>query len=513
MSPSYQTAKSIPAVTLCIGVRDKSPVSIIFFLVPSVLYFQSQKSGLKIFTHSLQNTAWGNPMIQNERVKALNTRSIAKRQFVLYWMQASQRVAYNHALEYAIRRANELLQPLIVFFGITDHFPGANERHYWFMLEGLKEVKRTLSERGIRMIVQHISPELGVVRLAKNATLTIVDRGYLRIQKEWRRFAAERLECPLIQVESDVVVPVEDASPKEEYTAATFRPKILKKLERFLVPLQHTEPVVDSLSIDFDSIDLTDLETAISTLQIDRGVKKVDSFHGGTGEAERHLEDFLVHKLDRYAELRNDPTLDYQSKMSPYLHFGQISPLYIALEALKTAGPGKEAFLEELVVRRELSANFIFYNERYCSYESLPQWARKTLTAHRNDPRPFLYSAEEFERAATHDPYWNAAQKEMVLRGKMHGYMRMYWGKKILEWSETPEKAFQTAAFLNDRYELDGRDPNGFAGVAWCFGKHDRPWKEREIFGNIRYMNEGGLKRKFDADEYVRMVSRLEAGS
>ena len=410
-----------------------------------------------------------NPMIQNERVKPLNNRGIGKGQFVLYWMQASQRVTYNHALEYAIRKANELRLPVIVFFGITDHFPGANERHYRFMLEGLKEVNRSLSERKIRMIIQHTSPELGVVRLAKNASLAVVDRGYLKIQKGWRHYAAERLECPLIQVESDVVVPVEDASPKEEYTAATFRPKIGKKLGKFLIPLQQTDPVLDSFSIEFDSFDLTDLKAAVSKLRIDRGVKEGAGFHGGTGEAEKHLENFLVHKLARYDELRNDPTLDYQSKMSPYLHFGQISPLFIALEVLKTKSPGKEAFLEELVVRRELSANFIFYNDRYDSFESLPQWAAKTLKAHENDPRPFLYSAEEFERAVTHDPYWNAAQREMVLRGKMHGYMRMYWGKKILEWSGRPEKAFQTAIFLNDRYELDGRDPNGFAGVAWCF--------------------------------------------
>jgi deoxyribodipyrimidine photo-lyase len=208
--------------------------------------------------------------------------------------------------------------------------------------------------------------------------------------------------------------------------------------------------------------------------------------------------------------LRNDPTLDYLSHLSPYLHFGQISPLYIALKVIDTDSRGKEAFLEELIVRRELSMNFVFYNEKYDSFEAVPEWAKKTLKAHQKNKRQYTYSLEELETAQTHDAYWNAAQREMVGRGKMHGYMRMYWGKKIIEWSKTPEKAFQIALYLNNKYELDGRDPNGFTGVAWCFGKHDRPWGERPIFGNVRYMNDKGLKRKFDADRYVRMMSRIE---
>jgi deoxyribodipyrimidine photo-lyase len=378
------------------------------------------------------------------------------------------------------------------------------------MLEGLKEIQRSLKARGMRMIVQHLSPERGAVQLAKKASLVVVDRGYLRIQRQWRTYAAGRIDCPLIQLETDVVIPVEDASPKEEYTAATIRPKINKKLGRFVVPLREIDPVVDSLSPGFESFNLDDLEKAISKLRIDRSVKKASDFRGGTDQAKKHLRDFLTDKLDHYAELRNDPTLDYLSKMSPYLHFGQISPLYIALEVSKTKSPGKEAYLEELIVRRELSMNFIYYNERYDSFECVPEWAQKTLKSHQKDRRSYLYTFEEFEHAQTHDAYWNAAQKEMVLGGKMHGYMRMYWGKKILEWSKTPEQAFQTALHLNNKYELDGRDPNGFAGVAWCFGKHDRPWGGRAVFGNVRYMNEGGLKRKFDADGYVNKIRRLE---
>jgi len=449
-------------------------------------------------------------MIQKERIKALNKKGMKKGAYVLYWMQASQRTEYNHALEFAILKANELRRPLIVFFGITDHFPEANERHYAFMLEGFREVKQSLEKRGIQMVILHKSPEVGAVQLAKKASLAVVDRGYLRIQRQWRNDVANKIDCPLIQVESDVIVPVEEASPKEEYAAATLRPKINKKLIYFLVPLNQREPAIPSLSMDIDSFDIDDIGKAISKLRIDRSVQKVDSFKGGTKEALRHLEVFLEGKLDRFPELRNDPTLDYLSHMSPYLHFGQISPLFIVLKVKQTRSPGIEAFLEELVVRRELSMNFTFYNEKYDSFESIPEWAKKSLRSHQKDKRQYLYRLEELEQAKTHDPYWNAAQREMVVKGKMHGYMRMYWGKKIIEWSKTPEEAFRAALYLNNKYELDGRDPNGFTGVAWCFGKHDRPWGERPIFGNVRYMNDKGLKRKFDADEYVKMMSQLK---
>lgn len=445
-------------------------------------------------------------MIQKERIKFLNQKNIRKGMYVLYWMQASQRTEYNHALEYAILKANEHRQPVVVFFGITNRFPEANERHYAFMLEGLKEVKHSLENRGIQMVIRHQSPEIGVVPLAKKASLVVVDRGYLKIQKAWRDDASKKMDCPLIQVETDVVIPVEETSRKEEYAAATIRPKIKRKLEGFLVPLKEHEPLIDSLSLDFDSFDIENVEEVISQLQIDRSVKRVDSFQGGTKEANRLLEIFLESKLDRFPELRNDPTLDYLSHMSPYLHFGQISPLYIALKVSKTGSPGTEAFLEELIVRRELSMNFVFYNKKYDSFGSIPEWSKKTLRAHAKDKRPYLYNLEEFEHAKTYDPYWNAAQREMVLKGKMHGYMRMYWGKKILEWTKKPEEAFQIALYLNNKYELDGRDPNGFTGVAWCFGKHDRQWGERPIFGNVRYMNDKGLKRKFDADRYVKMM-------
>ncbi len=443
-------------------------------------------------------------MIQPERIKTLNDKTLREGKYVLYWMQAAQRTEYNHALEYSIRRANELNKPVLVSFGITDNWPQANLRHYYFMLEGLREVKKDLRSRGIQMVVRHESPDLSTIKLAKNATLVVVDAGQLRIQRKWRNNAATKIACPLYEVETNLIVPVEEASAKENFSAGTFRPRITKKLNYYLAPLKDKKPKLDSLSLKFTTFNIDDIDKAISKLNIDRSVGKVDTFHGGTRQAKKHFSAFLKNKLDNFTGHRNDPNADCVSNISPYLHFGQISPLYIALKILETSSPGKKAYLEELIVRRELSHNFVFYNNQYDKFVSLPPWAERTLNFHRRDKRDYLYSVEQFEAGETHDPYWNAAQNEMVITGKMHGYMRMYWGKKILEWTRNPQTGFKIALYLNNKYELDGRDPNAFAGVAWCFGKHDRAWAERPVFGKIRYMNSAGLKRKFDADAYVR---------
>jgi len=443
-------------------------------------------------------------MIEESRIQPLNKNRPAKGEYVLYWMQASQRTEYNHALEFAITQANERKQPLFVYFGLTDNFPEANERHYHFMLEGLNVVQQALTDRGIGMVIERISPEIGAVRFAQKASLAVCDRGYLKIQKQWRKYVAEHIKCPLLQVESDVTVPVETASTKEEYSAATLRRKLLRVLHNYLVTMPEETPIIDSSRPEFESYDISDVATVVSRLNIDHSIKPVTDFRGGTIEAKKRLEKFTSQKLYEYEDLRNDPNEDGLSNLSPYLHFGQISPLYIALQVSRNGGPGMEAFLEELIVRRELSMNLVHFNQHYDSFTGLPNWARRTLAEHEGDPREYVYSLEELERAETHDPYWNAAQREMVITGKMHGYMRMYWGKKILEWTANIEKAFSTALYLNNKYELDGRDPNGFTGVAWCFGKHDRPWGDRPIFGNIRYMSSDGLKRKFDAEKYAR---------
>jgi deoxyribodipyrimidine photo-lyase len=444
-------------------------------------------------------------MIHGERVKELNNKRMQSGKYVLHWIQSSHRAEYNHALEYSIQKANKINRPVIAYFGLTGDFPEANERHYYFMMEGLREVEMALADRGIQMVVLQDSPQLGAIKLAEDASIVVVDRGYLQIEKKWRHQVARTVDCPLIQVETNTIVPVEEASPKEEYSAATFRPRIMKKLARYLVPLVDSTPRVDSLKLGFDSLDIKDIENVLARLDIDRSVRRLQDFHGGTNEAKRRLQEFLKHKLDQYHELKNDPTRTVLSNLSPFLHFGQISPLYIALEVAATDSPGKDTYLEELIIRRELAANFVFYNRNYHSFEGLSGWAKKTLNEHRKDARPYVYTLTELEQGETHDRSWNSAQREMKHQGKMHGYMRMYWGKKILEWSKTPQDAFETALYLNNKYELDGRDANGYAGVAWCFGNHDRPWKERDIFGKVRYMSENGLKRKFNIKRYARL--------
>ncbi|HUU78820.1 MAG TPA: deoxyribodipyrimidine photo-lyase [candidate division Zixibacteria bacterium] len=452
-------------------------------------------------------------LIQNTRKQKLNTYSPnLDGEYVIYWMQSSQRASYNHALEFAIEEANELQKPLIVFFGLTDSFPEANERHFYFMVEGLKGVKQQLYTKGINFVIRKTSPELGIAKLAKEAASVIVDRGYLRIEKKWRRFALGKLECPLIQIESNVIVPIEETSDKEEYAAATIRPKITRKLDEYLVTLKERVLKKHSLEFDIESLDIANIEQVISKLATDHSVKKSDQYRGGLTECKKNLELFIEKKLWNYDKGRNDPVKDYISHLSPYLHYGQVSPLFIALEIQKTTNvEAKKAFLEQLIVRRELSSNFVFYNNDYDNYNAiLPNWTKSTLEDHIKDSREYIYTQDEFELEKTHDPFWNAAQKEMVITGKMHNYMRMYWGKKILEWTKTPEEAYNIAIYLNNKYELDGRDPNGYTGVAWIFGKHDRPWKERPIFGKIRYMNANGLRRKFDAEGYVKKVENLE---
>jgi deoxyribodipyrimidine photo-lyase len=455
-------------------------------------------------------------MIQHERVQFLNESYPRRGRFVLYWMQQSQRAFGNHALEFAIREANRLKLPVVVGLGITRRFPEAQERHYAFMLEGLRETEAALRERGIKLAVRLSPPPLAALDLAAGAAVLVVDRGYLRIQRRWRERVAREAPCRVIQVESDVVVPVETVSGKEEYAARTIRPKIERELGRFLKPLRHTRPKRDSLDSKLAGIDLSDTDRLLARLRVGRRALRVPDAPGGTAVARRLLTRFIRGALKNYGEGHSDPGKGGSSGLSPYLHFGHISPLEIALAVRSARGvrrAEKDAFLEELIVRRELSMNFVRYNSSYDAPDCLPDWARKTLVKHRRDRREYVYGRRALESARTHDPYWNAAQRELLLTGTMHGYMRMYWGKKIIEWSPSPEDAFATALVLNNRYQLDGRDPNSFAGVAWCFGKHDRPWKERKVFGTVRWMSDRGLARKFDMDAYVARVEALAAAN
>jgi len=450
-------------------------------------------------------------VIQAERIQPLNAKPAGKGAYVLYWMQASQREECNHALEYAVRRANALKLPLVAVFGLTERYPEANERHVAFMLEGLRETQQALRRRGIRLVIRRQSPERAAIELARRAALLVTDRGYTRIQRAWRWHVARAVACRAVQVESDVVVPVELASDKSEYSAATLRAKIQRHLERFLAPLERSALVRGSLDGTWESLELDDVDAVLRRLRLDRGATRVTATTGGTSRARRLLEEFLGGKLVDYAAHGSDPGRDVQSRQSPYLHFGQISPLYIArrVRASSADETSRQAYLEQLIVRRELSMNFLRYNAGYASYRCLPSWARATLRAHAGDRRAAVYTLSRLERAETHDPYWNAAMREMVTAGTMHGYMRMYWCKKILEWTRSPAWAFRVAIRLNNKYFLDGRDPNAWHNVAWCFGLHDRPWGRRPIFGTVRTMSAAGLERKFRMGDYLKRVEAL----
>jgi deoxyribodipyrimidine photo-lyase len=452
--------------------------------------------------------------VEAERIMRLNAAPENGRgRYVLYWMQQSQRAHSNPALEHALSRANALGHPVVVVFGLHTAYPEANERHFAFMLEGLAETAADLRERGIQLVVRLQRPDEACLALAPQAVVIVCDRGYLRHQKRWRKKVAREAGCQVIQVEGDVVVPVDRVSGKREYAARTLRPKIDRLREAFLGDTTPRAAARPSLGLRIRSdVDVCDPDGVLRRVDIDRSVRRTARLRGGTAEGRRRLGQFLRHGLDGYAQARNDPADPQCSNLSPYLHFGQISPVEVARKARAARGGDEDdraAFLEELVVRRELAINFVHFEPDYDRYRCLPSWARNTLAKHAGDTREHTYTRRELERAATHDRYWNAAMIEMVRTGYMHNYMRMYWGKKIIEWSNTPEHAYRTALALNNRYFIDGRDPGSYAGVGWVFGLHDRPWTERPIFGTVRYMSAAGLERKFDIEAYVRWAQDL----
>jgi len=424
---------------------------------------------------------------------------------VVYWMSRDQRCKNNWALLYAQELALEFRAPLAVVFCLVPDYLGATARQYDFMTRGLQEVEERLAKKAIPFYLLTGTPAEEVPRFAvrHHVGTLITDFSPLRVKRVWNRRVAEKLDISFYEVDAHNIVPCWHASPKQEYGAHTFRPKIRRVLQEFMTPFptlgEHPYPWKG----EWAGTDWTEI---MQNHKADSSVAMVDWLQPGETAALRTLRDFLENGLASYHILRNDPTRNCQSNLSPYLHFGQLAPQRAALETERSDEyiKSQEAFLEELIVRRELADNFCLYNEHYDSVEGFPAWARQTLNEHRHDPREYIYSLEQFDNAKTHDELWNAAQREMARTGKMHGYMRMYWAKKILEWSESPERALEIAIYLNDRYELDGRDPNGYTGIAWSIGGvHDRPWMDRSIFGKIRYMNYNGCKRKFDVQAYI----------
>lgn len=441
--------------------------------------------------------------MRTERVRCLRSGAPGDGP-VVYWMSRDQRAADNWALLYAQELALEQQAPLVVAFCLAPTFLGGTWRAYDFLLRGLRALEQDLGEHGIGFQLlcgqppEVLPPWLHTCR----ARAVVVDFSPLRIARQWLDEVVARLDAPIWQVDAHNVVPCWLASPKQEYGAYTLRPRLQRLLPLYLEPF----PELRTHPYPWPAQPPVDFAAAEASLLCDRSVSPVAWLEPGERAGAQLLMRFVAEKLARYDEQRNDPNLDGQSQLSPYLHFGQLAPQRVALQVANSEAPvaARQAFLEELLVRRELAENYCYYNLQYDSDAGWPDWARRTLAVHGDDARPYVYDRATLEQGATHDDLWNAAQNEMVTRGKLHGYLRMYWAKKLLEWTASPQEALSVAVDLNDRYELDGRDPNGYAGIAWSLGGvHDRPWGERPIFGLIRYMSYNGCKRKFDVARYI----------
>lgn len=442
--------------------------------------------------------------IDQRRIYPLNYQQVVTGP-VIYWMSREQRVADNWGLYHAQQVALERQVPLLVVFTLADCFLGAPLRHYDAMLRGLEQVARRLAELNIPFLLLRGDPHQAMLRVIfqEQAGCVVCDFDPLRIKRQWFDGVAAAAPVALLEVDGHNIVPCRVVSPKREFGAYTLRPKLKRLLPEFLLPIQQL--VQHPFRWQGTGI-IPDAALLLDQLQPDGRVGAVTGFHAGEQAAAELLRDFVDHRLAGYAIRRNDPTVEGQSGLSPWLHFGQLSAQRVALAVL-AQGESEDvtALLEELIVRRELSDNFCLRCPEYDTLAAAPDWARRTLEKHRHDPRQYCYTPEEFEQAATHDPLWNAAQRQLLRSGKMHGYLRMYWAKKMLEWTASPEEAISTALYLNDRYSLDGRDPNGYAGIAWSIcGVHDRAWGERPIFGSIRYMSFDGCRRKFDLATYCR---------
>lgn len=445
-------------------------------------------------------------MVDPRRVTALNSRPRGAGP-VIYWMSRDQRARDNWALLFARQLAGEGGVPLLAVFCLAGRFLGATGRQYRFMLGGLEQVERDLAAKGIGFILLEGDPVETLPGFARGvkAGAVVCDFDPLRVKMRWKAGVARALDVAFYEVDAHNAVPCRAASSKQEYAAFTIRPRLQRALGEFLGEYpalrKHRAPAEGAAE---GRVDWRELGRRLAA---GGGAGVVEP---GERAAHRALDEFLESRLERYPELSNDPNAGGDSGLSPYLHFGQLSAQRVALKVMSAdvRPASKEAFLEQLIVRRELSDNFCLHNRHYDSVRCFPGWATKTLDAHRGDPREYIYGFRQLEGARTHDELWNAAQTEMVTTGKMHGYMRMYWAKKILEWTRSPEDAMRIALKLNDRYELDGRDPNGYVGVAWSVGGvHDRAWRERAVFGTIRYMSLAGCRRKFDVDRYIDRVT------
>lgn len=458
--------------------------------------------------------------VEPERIRKLNEADEKhSAAYVLYWAQMNRRVDANHGLLHACDIANALGLPVLYYEGLTCSYQYANDRLHTFVLEGVPETARRLKKTGIGYVFylrpKKDSPNDVLYQLAENAAAIVTDDYPTFIARQHNASVPAKLKIPYYAVDSSCIVPMSQITARQ-YGAYTIRPRITRILPKYLVHpgepkvKKHWTAAIPHFHTEVQDGKIADL---VKSCDIDHSVPPSPSFTGGRLAAEKLLDFFLETNLKRYDRDRNDPPRHATSHMSPYLHFGQISSLEIALAVKEYAAKHHlmaNGYLEELIVRRELAFNYARFVDNPQDLANLPDWARETMKKHAKDKRDPLYSPREMERAETYDDLWNATQKEMVLRGKIHGYYRMYWGKKILEWSRGYQPAVDFMIDQHGRYALDGRDPNTYTNVLWCFGLHDRAWGERPIFGKLRFMSGDSTKRKSNAKAYIAEIAEFE---
>jgi len=447
----------------------------------------------------------------SERTIKHKDKEIYEGQYIIYWMSRDQRINDNISFYYGLTLSKKYNKKFGVLFNIFPSFLDATIRQFDFMIKGLIELEENLSDLGIPFFITFGDPKEEVIKFIKKkkVSLIITDFSPLKISKQIKNYIKEKINIPFYEIDSHNIIPPFIASTKQEFSAFTLRKKYEKIISKYLIEI----PEIDKLTRKEKIKNETNWKSIYENLKIDKDVKISKFFEPGEKKAKETLQYFIKNKLKYYNKNRNDPNIDGLSNLSPYLHFGMISPLRVAIEIKRTDCDEeiKNAFLEELIIRRELSENFCFYNENYDNENGIPNWAKMSLESHILDKREYIYTLKQFENGETHDDLWNACQKEMVITGKMHGYMRMYWAKKILEWTKDYKEAIKIAIYLNDKYELDGRDPNGYTGILWSIGGlHDRPFRERKIFGKVRYMSRKGIEKKFNTNEYINRILTLE---
>jgi deoxyribodipyrimidine photo-lyase len=438
---------------------------------------------------------------------------------VVYWMQRAQRGVDNHAVNLAVAIANELKLPLVVYFAGIANFPNANLRHYHFLNQGLPDIEVDLAERNISFVMR-VAPHESHEKLLADvqAAMVIGDENPMREPEKWRSELAKKIEIPFWTVDTDVIIP-SNLIGKAQYGAYTIRPRLYRLLPEYLVPYENSKAEVAWKRPHGFHADSVHEDMTKGWKDLDRSVGPVEYWQGGTHAAQKRLKLFAGKMLRDYEVMRNKPEADGTSCMSPYLHFGQLGPQTIALavdraaKADKTLEPARESYFNELIAWRELSVNFVKYTPNYDTADCAEEWAKTTIREHAKDERDHLYTLSQLEKAQTYDELWNAGQIQMVRHGWMHNYVRMYWAKKILEWTPDAATAMKYAVYLNDKYFIDGRDPNGYSGIAWAIlGKFDRAWGDRPVFGKRRYMSGASTGRKFDSKRYIQNMNELPGG-